>query len=450
MSPSLVAQVSRAHTALLVLAALAIVVVASIAFAGVVVVRDDAEALALGRLLAMELDDHHGNHDRVVRHELEEQRWFERTIEVWRGEDRIGGDEGAGRLAAFAGRADGTCEHAVVGGARERVCIVRTGSDEAVIVASDVGEMLASMAPMVGTLALVAAIVTLAVALVGRRVVARALAPLGRFEAEVAAVPPRGPFGRLTDRWGSRELDSLSATFGAMLERIDLAVAREQRFVADAAHELRTPLTRLRAQLELARAEHAEGKPVDERLAASVRTAIELATTTEALLAMARDSMGTSEPVELADVVDTCVARLEPGLRARVKVSEASALADGVEPLLVLAVGNLVDNALKYAPGEVEIEVSATDAEVAVRVADRGPGIDGSERERVLEPFVRGASAEGIRGAGLGLALASHVAQLHQGALTLDRREPRGLVATLSMRPWSGAEVPPPATFSSG
>jgi signal transduction histidine kinase len=437
---SIVARVTRTYVTGLALAAASIVLVSALVGSGVVVWRDDQDALALGRLLAQELDDHVDNpssYDRVVRHELAEQHWFARRIEVWSGTDRLGGEEAEGSLAPFGSRATADCELTSVGGPVERVCVVQATMGASVVVASELAPMLEAMVPMLVAVALVALAVTLLAGSLGRRALATNLAPLARFEAEMAALPPRAAARSITRAWGSSELDSLAATFQAMLERIDEAVARETRFVSDAAHELRTPLTRLRTQLELAREELREGKAIDPRLAAAVRTAIELGDTTEALLAMARDTIGKTEPVELGDVVGALLTRLDEPTRARVRVAEGGAMADGVEPLITLAVSNLIDNAAKYAPGAIGVCFDEeSEALVGVIVEDRGPGIDESELTRIAAPFVRGSSSQGIRGAGLGLALADHVARLHGGSLTIANRPGGGLAARLAVRRW--------------
>ena len=444
-SPSIVVRVGRTYVTGLALAAVSIVVVSAIVGSGVVVWRDDQSALALGHLLATELEDHAdapSTHDEVVRHELAEQHWFARRIEVWREGERVGGVASEGTLSAYAGGASDRCVLTRIAGSSERVCTVRAQTNETIVVASELGPMLAAMLPMLLAVALVALVVTWAFGLIGRRALASALAPLSRFEAEVAAIPARARPRNVTRAWGSSELDSLAATFDAMLARIDEARAREQRFVSDAAHELRTPLTRLRGQLELAREELREGKPIDARLAASVKTAIELASTTEALLAMAQGTSDHAEPIELEDVIDDVVARLGEGERRRVRiVPGGQAIADGVEPLVVLAAGNLIDNALKHGAGPVEVTWcdDALTSLVTIEVSDEGPGIPVDELDRIREPFVRGVGSRDVRGTGLGLALVDHVARLHGGSLALENREPRGLCATLAVRRWRAA-----------
>ncbi len=442
-SPTIVTVVTRTYVVGLALAAASIVLVSAVVGSGVVIWRDDQGALALGRTFATELDDHApSSADRVVRHEIAEQHWSARRIEVWQGTDRLGAEEAEGTLREFGSRGSGACESTSIAGRSERVCVIHSRTGTAIVVASELGPMLVAMWPMLAAVASVALVVTLLFGLLGRRALAQSLAPLSRFEAEVAAVPARSGSRSVTHAWGSAEIDSLATTFNAMLGRIDEAIVREQRFVSDAAHELRTPLTRLRAQLELAREELREGKSIDARLVASVRTAVELADTTEALLAMARETMGTSEPVELADVIETCIARLESAEQGRIHfVRGASAIADGVEPLLVLATSNLVDNALKYGQGAIEVTLETEANQVVeIVVSDAGPGIPDDELTRIRAPFVRGTSSGAVRGAGLGLALADHVARLHEGSLVLENRTPRGFRARLAVRRWKAPD----------
>jgi two-component system sensor histidine kinase MprB len=439
-TPSIVERVARAHVFGIALAALSIVAASALALSVVVVWQDDGAAIALGRTLAIELSEpaeSDAAREVFIRTELAEQHNFARRIEVWRRGERLGTDGTPNELARFEPNADAACVIASVDGARSRVCVVRAGTGESIVLAAPLAPMIASVVPLVTTVAVVALAVSLLFALLGRRTISESVAPIARFEAEIAALPADTRARTITKRWGAAELDSLAATFDALLRRIDEARARETRFVADAAHELRTPLTRLRTQLELAREEVRDGKPIDPRLDAAVKTAVELGATTEALLAMARDEIGKTEPVELDDVVDAVTARLDEAQRARVRVEPSThAITDGVAPLLELAAANLIDNALKYTRGAVRVRVGANDRHATISVEDEGDGIADADLARVREPFVRGALAESVRGAGIGLALVDHVARLHEGDLALANTEPRGLCAVLRIRSW--------------
>ena len=98
--------------------------------------------------------------------------------------------------------------------------------------------------------------------------------------------------------------------------------------------------------------------------------------------------------------------------------------------LLIIAVINLVDNALKYAPDwkVVSVAVKRREDTVEIRVTDRGPGIPWEDRRRIFERFVRGKSAVGkqVRGSGIGLALVKHIAQAHGGDAWMEPAEPQG------------------------
>ncbi len=221
-----------------------------------------------------------------------------------------------------------------------------------------------------------------------------------------------------------------------------IAHEREQRFVADAAHELRTPLTQLRAQLELASAELLDGVVPHARIAAAARTTQDLGRTMEILLALARNQATVDETIDLDDVVAACVASLPPdhAMRVRVELGEG-AIVRGDEMLLRLAVGNLIDNALKYSPGQVEIRTDATEDAATVQIDDHGPGLTEAECFRLRAPFVRGATGgPRVRGVGLGLALVDHVATPHDGSLALGQAA-SGLRATLRFSLWRSAAL---------
>jgi two-component system sensor histidine kinase KdpD len=93
--------------------------------------------------------------------------------------------------------------------------------------------------------------------------------------------------------------------------------------------------------------------------------------------------------------------------------------------LLAQLIANLLDNALKYSDGAVDLSVAVTAQELTVSVKDRGPGIPEAERESIFQPYARIAPA-GQRSAGLGLALCRAIAQAHGGSLTVRRRNGGG------------------------
>jgi signal transduction histidine kinase len=122
-----------------------------------------------------------------------------------------------------------------------------------------------------------------------------------------------------------------------------------------------------------------------------------------------------------------------------------SVLGDPV--LLAQALGNLIDNALKYAPVNGTIEVAVlklADGTAEISVSDNGPGITDSEKTKVVQRFYRGDASRGTPGVGLGLSLVQAVAKLHGSGLTLSDREP-GLRVSLTL-PLDAADGPALAT----
>jgi two-component system sensor histidine kinase TctE len=220
------------------------------------------------------------------------------------------------------------------------------------------------------------------------------------------------------------ELMPLIGSVNALLERIEENFETQRRFIADAAHQLRTPLAGVRSQTELALSESdpAALRQALQRLDQASARAIHLA---NRLLALAR--AGTVHAPAHVDIGLAQVARamagemapraIERGIDFGLEVDPGAAAAHvRADPLLIgELVSNLVDNAVRYTPpgGAVTLGVR-TEAEgrVAVEVCDTGPGIPVQERERVFDPFFRGADAPS-GGTGLGLAIVRAIADAH-------------------------------------
>lgn len=441
-APSIARAVVRSYVLSVIAVALTIIVVGSAVAAWIVVRRDDANACAQARALGSELQSHAdeplGSYDGRVQHELREQRWFARRMEVWRGARRIGGAASEGLLGPWAEHRDG-CESARLAGSWHRVCVVTLAAlSLRIIAASPLEPLLNDLRPLVFAVSGAALAMAAVFSLVSRRLAHRSLLPLARFEQQVAAVPALGEGRCVETAWGAAEIDTLAQTFNALLLRTDAALKREQRFVADAAHELRTPLTRLRGQIELAQDELSGHPDVRTRLHRAARTCEELTRTTEALLALARNQCSAEETVDLEEVIERASASLLQAERERLNTRCAdAALVRGDEALLVLAAANLIDNALKYTRGPVRVRMQARGGVCSLFIEDAGCGIAEEDLARIRQPFVRGqAHAVVARGTGLGLALVDHIASVHKGSLHLTNLQPEGLSAELRLPAW--------------
>ena len=147
-----------------------------------------------------------------------------------------------------------------------------------------------------------------------------------------------------------------------------------------------------------------------------------------------------------ADVGDV-VARAVEACRVRsqrdkvdlvLDVSEGIPNAELDERAIEIAIINLVDNALKYAPDSDRVVISARESEgfAEIRVTDRGPGIAAEDRKRIFERFVRGKTAlnKQVRGSGIGLALVKHIAEAHGGRAWVEAVAPHGSAFVLTIR----------------
>ncbi|AEB11303.1 HAMP domain-containing sensor histidine kinase [Marinithermus hydrothermalis] len=226
---------------------------------------------------------------------------------------------------------------------------------------------------------------------------------------------------------GNDELRHLAESFNRMTQALQAFIERERAFTRYASHELRTPLTTLSAQVEALEL----GLLPPERVIPTLKSTLErMERILSSLLALTRTAPPRLEPLSAWALVERTLAALPPPARARVRSTPPLApLALLGEPHLVQqALGNLLDNALKYAPGPVDCTLDANTTEVTITVRDYGPGVAPEMLERITEPFFR--AHRGTDGLGLGLALVQHIARSLGGRLELRRAEP-GLEARL-------------------
>jgi signal transduction histidine kinase len=275
-------------------------------------------------------------------------------------------------------------------------------------------------------------LVALGVGLVGGAAMSRNL--LRRVE-EVNRTSERVMSGNLSDRvplaGTSDEFDQLASNLNRMLDQIERLMAAMREVTDDVAHDLKTPLARLRARLELALIGAGEGQC--EAIRAAIEDADHLLATFNALLGIAEAESGarrgTTGPVDLGEVARAAAELYEP-----VAEEQGFALKLAAEPgvrirgdrhLLSQALANLLDNALKYAPGgDIEIGVSRRGGRAALEVCDRGPGIPAADREVVFDRFVRLEPSRSTPGNGLGLSLVRAVARRHDGNVELADNSP--------------------------
>jgi signal transduction histidine kinase len=255
--------------------------------------------------------------------------------------------------------------------------------------------------------------------------------------------------GRLPVAGTGDELDRLAEHLNAMLERIE-ALMRGLKEVSDnIAHDLKTPLTRLRNRCEQALRGSSSVDDYRAALESTIAESDDLIRTFDALLMIARaesgqarDNMTEFDAAEIARDVGELYEPLadEKGIALTVD-APAAAPVRGNRELISQALANLIDNAIKYAgpdgqlngaPAEIVVKAGNDGERIALSVADRGPGIAEADRGRVVERFVRLEQSRSEPGSGLGLSLAAAVARLHGGELKLEDNHP-GLRTTIAL-----------------
>ena len=223
------------------------------------------------------------------------------------------------------------------------------------------------------------------------------------------------------------EIRRLAKTLNEMLDRLRRSYEREASFVADASHELRTPIAVIKTELETA-LRHMDRRYPDadarDALVAAVEECDHLGQLAEDLLVVARTGDGRIplQPRTLcaAEVLDrraqpfrrSC-ARARPSDQGRRRPEDLLVHAD--ETRLRQALGNLIDNALRYGAGPITLRASAGEGEVRLDIADGGDGFAPEISARAFERFARGDAARTRGGTGLGLAIVRAIAEAHGG-----------------------------------
>ncbi len=237
------------------------------------------------------------------------------------------------------------------------------------------------------------------------------------------------------------EFDDLSAKLNDMLARIDELVCGMRTVSDNVAHDLRSPLTRLRNRLEVTLLEERSTEEYRRVLEQATCDADRLLGTFNTLLAIAQAEAGVRrshiEPVDLSalcyDLTEFyTVAAEEAGIDLTADV-QPGVVVDGSRDLIIQALSNVLENALKYVPagGLVRVSLETSEDGVDLIVTDNGPGIpEPDDRRTVLERFVRLDTARSSPGNGLGLSLVRAAMQFHNGRVELSDASP-GLRVTL-------------------
>ncbi|MFM9137747.1 MAG: ATP-binding protein [Actinomycetota bacterium] len=331
-------------------------------------------------------------------------------------------------------------------GAAHRVYVVPIEGGGALLIARDVSEIGSAMSDIRNWLVAVGAVLVAFAALASWWMARVVTAPLRDLSLAANDIAGGASIDTPVAERGASEVRSLAQSLNLMLRRIKSSFDRERQFVQDASHELRTPLTSLRVNTELL--ERPEiGEEERRRILGDIRSEVDALTAISSELAtLAADQRVAEDPIDisLGDAVSVVVERVRrrSGRNIAITGADESGTASATSVLSLRlsqferALGNLLDNAVKFSPTDTAIEVVVAGG--AVSVVDHGLGIADEEKPHIFTRFYRSAATRAMPGSGLGLSIVEQFARDHDA--TVDVSDTTGGGATFTLRFSRGAE----------
>ena len=300
---------------------------------------------------------------------------------------------------------------------------LRSGDDRSPLgfqIAIDHSSVDANLAALTGRLVLIGVIGVLLVGFTGWLLASRAVRPITNLTdtAERIASTERLDSAGHLDVSAPAEIGRLAGAFSSMLSALSNSRQEQQRLVSDAGHEFRTPITALTTNLELLRrqGDRISGEQRDELIDAALVESNQLADLAAELVDLASDVHHVDEPMTGIDL-DSLAAGVADRFRhlhaLAIVVSGTGSTVTGRRSQLERALGNLVDNATKWAETTVEIVLQGC----TVSIRDDGPGVPEEDLSRIFRRFYRSNEARTTPGSGLGLAIVEHLVRAHGGTV---------------------------------
>lgn len=261
----------------------------------------------------------------------------------------------------------------------------------------------------------------------------RAMAPVNRIIESAEHIGVQNLSQRLEVPKAADELQRLSVTLNAMLERIESSVKRIRQFTANASHDLRTPLALIRTHAEIALRRTRSEMEYRESLTRILSVSEQTTQLVESLLSLARADAGASHlrftEINLTATLERAahqfsILAASKGLSFSSHITNDALLLRGDSAALDSLLHALLENALKYTPtgGFVSLRASATSGSAVIEIEDSGIGISAQDLPRVFDRFFRADQARSreVPGAGLGLSIARWIAETHNGRIEVE------------------------------
>lgn len=261
----------------------------------------------------------------------------------------------------------------------------------------------------------------------------RALRPIQRIMNDVQNISPQDLSNRLKPSPHPDEMGKLINIFNSMLARIENAFQLQKMFVSNVSHELKNPLTNITSQLEVTLLNERSVKEYQETIESVLDDIKSLNHLSNSLLDLARltreSDLFTMSKVRLDEILWETredISRIDPGYSIAVTIhdmpeDESKLYVNGNPYLLKTAFRNVIENACKFsADGKASVSLTCHSNELVIEVADRGPGIERTDLEKVFQPFFRTDANSKVKGYGVGLSLSQRIISIHKGTILID------------------------------
>lgn len=285
----------------------------------------------------------------------------------------------------------------------------------------------------------------LATLLVGYAFSSQLVKPIAQIIHEVNDISSQNLSHRLQTGPNTDELKRLADTFNNLLNRLQESFNTQRRFISNASHELSTPLTSISSQLQVTLQKERTTQEYQQVLQSIHEDVQQMGQLTRSLLEIAKT--GTEGAIELGDVrIDEVLLKVVGDVKkinheyeimlnfGTMPDEEKGCLVFGNVDLLNSALKNIIENGCKFSPDKRSmIELHFHERDIVIKVVNKGDVIAEEEIEQIFQPFFRSATANEVKGFGLGLALAKRIVRLHKGTIDVQSDIEHGTVFTITL-----------------
>ncbi|MHB8191091.1 MAG: sensor histidine kinase [Ferrimicrobium sp.] len=299
------------------------------------------------------------------------------------------------------------------------------------VVGASLDELVRALSQLRTTFEIAGPLLVLLTSLGAWMLASKALDPVERLRVEANHISLSPPGHRLQVPRSHDELERLGDTFNTLLDRVHETISNQNAFIAAASHELRTPLAALTAEMQLAQTPGRSSADISYSLDAATQAIARLTFLTTDLLLLARGDGGqlilhleeqSLEPVAATSLA-TISARADSSETVCVLDCHGAVVAPIDSPRLCQALNNLLENALRYAPGgTIKVTLTNHGGWAVIAVQDDGPGFAPDFLDKAFNRFTRGELARSRidGGSGLGLAIVKMLVESHHGIVTAE------------------------------